>query len=86
MIYQLPSGRILEISTEQYLDLSDQDIQDLVGLSNYFTSDVGNPFYKSFASRGKKEPIVDNHEVEPTLEDIKDIEKLNDRYFHRDDT
>jgi hypothetical protein len=30
MIYQLPNGKIVHISTEQYLDMTDQDIQDLM--------------------------------------------------------
>lgn len=30
MIYQLPNGKIIHISTEQFLDMTDQDIQDLM--------------------------------------------------------
>lgn len=30
MIYQLPNGKIVHLSIEQYLDMTDQDIQDLM--------------------------------------------------------
>ena len=46
MIYQLPNGRIIEMSLEQYLELDDQDFRDLNGLGKEFTSDITNPFYK----------------------------------------
>ena len=45
MIYQLPNGRIIELSIEEYLSLSDDEIRDLNGLSNDYTSDITNPFY-----------------------------------------
>ena len=31
MIYQLPNGRIIEISTEMYFELTDEEIMDLNG-------------------------------------------------------
>lgn len=30
MLYQLPNGKVISISVEQYLDMTDQDIQDLM--------------------------------------------------------
>lgn len=33
MLYQLPNGRVIHISIEEYLNLSDQDIQDLSALN-----------------------------------------------------
>ena len=30
MLYQLPNGKVVNISVEQYLDMTDQDIQDLM--------------------------------------------------------
>ena len=50
MIVQLPNGRIIECSLEQYLSLTDQEVQDLNGLSSAYTKEVGNPFYNSFSS------------------------------------
>ena len=89
MIYQLPNGRIIEMSLEQYLDLDDQDFRELNGLGKEFTSDISNPFYKSVVHTNKKQkedPDIWNiPEREPNLDEIKDIEKMEDDYFHRDD-
>ena len=91
MIYQLPNGRIIEMSLEQYLDLDDQDFRELNGLGKEFTSDITNPFYKSTLNNNKREKpdqkdVWDLNEREPSLDEIKDIEKMEDDYFHRDDT
>ena len=91
MIYQLPNGRIIEMSLEQYLELDDQDFRDLNGLGKEFTSDITNPFYKSTLNNNKREKpdqkdVWDINEREPSLDEIKDIEKMEDDYFHRDDT
>ena len=91
MIYQLPNGRIIELSLEQYLDMSDIEIRELNGLGKEYTSDITNPFYKSTLNSNKREKpdepeVWDFQEREPNLDEIKDIEKLEDKYFHRDDT
>jgi hypothetical protein len=90
MIYQLPNGRIIEMSLECYLDMNDDEIRDLNGLGKEYTSESPNPFYKSAVHTSKKykqEPEVwDLQEREPNLDEIKDIEKMDDQYFHRDDT
>jgi|TARA_A100000172_G_scaffold64689_1_gene44170 hypothetical protein len=87
MIYQLPNGRIIELSIEEYLSLTDEEIRDLNGLSNDYTSDITNPFYKSALKNKQKKDknTPDPHEREPNLDEIKDIEKMGDSYFHRDD-
>jgi hypothetical protein len=36
MIIQLPNGRIIECSVEQYLSLSDDEIKDLNGLGGVY--------------------------------------------------
>ena len=42
MIVQLPNGRIVECSLEQYLSLTDQEVNDLNGLSTSYTKEVGD--------------------------------------------
>ena len=85
MIYQLPSGRIIELSVEQFLELSDQDINDFVGLSHVYSIEVANPFFESFTKKTKvKDPEL-SHEVEPNLTEIDLETKRDDTYFHRDD-
>jgi hypothetical protein len=88
MIIQLPNGRIIECSVEQYLSFSDQEIQDLNGLSVAYTKEVGDPFYNKYSNRNSKvdkdlsDFIVEN---EPALDEIDPYEKLDDPYFHPDD-
>ena len=89
MIYQLPNGRIIEMSLEQYLEMDDMEIRDLNGLGKEYTSDITNPFYKSVVHSNKREKqekeVWNIPEREPNLDEIKDIEKMDDKYFHRDD-
>jgi len=89
MIIQLPSGRIIECSVEQYLSFSDQEIQDLNGLSSAYTKEVGDPFYNKYSHRSNKvDPDLSDYiiENEPALDEIESFEKMDDPYFHSDDT
>jgi len=88
MIVQLPNGRIIECSLEQYLALTDEEYQDLNGLSSVYTKEVGDPFYNRFARSTKKEEIdaIEHiEENEPALDELTSFEKLEDPYFHSDD-
>ena len=86
MIIQLPNGRIVECSLEQYLSFSDEEYKDLNGLSSAYTKEVGNPFYSSF-SKSPPPEIQEEfiEENEPDLDEISAYEKLDDPYFHSDD-
>jgi|TARA_R110000824_G_scaffold130158_3_gene291819 hypothetical protein len=89
MIIQLPNGRIVECSLEQYLSLTDQEVNDLNGLSTSYTKEVGDPFYNKFSGKSFVETdleILESvQEYEPGLDEIEAYEKLEDPYFHSDD-
>jgi len=90
MIIQLPNGRVVECSLEQYLSLSEVEIKELNGLSSAYTKEVGDPFYNKFSSHiedGKVDSEIADAitEHEPDLYDIDSFEKLEDPYFHSDD-
>ena len=90
MILQLPNGRIIECSVEQYLSMSDQEIKDLNGIGSAYTKEVGNPFYGLYANStlARKEAMEDinsEREYEPGLDEVSDVDKMNDDYFHSDD-
>ncbi len=89
MIIQLPNGRIIECSTEMYLDLSDEEIRDLNGLGVQYTRESTNPFYGQFSkdlSSAKKIAVEDmDEEYEPRLDEIDDEEKRLDSDFLPDD-
>jgi hypothetical protein len=96
MIIQLPNGRIIECSVEQYLSLSDDEFKDLNGLSASYTKEVTNPFYNQFSKTPKiplnidddsLEELINDYimEHEPELYEIEDEDKLADTDFHSDD-
>ncbi len=90
MILQLPNGRIIECSVEQYLSMSDEEIRDLNGIGSAYTKEVANPFYGLYANTtvARREALEDmraEQEYEPRLDEIDSLEKLNDDYFHSDD-
>ena len=88
MLYQLPNGRVIEMSTESFLDLDDQAVQELTGLGPGYSIEISNPFNKKFSSSSSKSINNDDedHEVEKDLTKISQIDKLIDKDFHRDDT
>lgn len=88
MIIQLPNGRILEVSVELYLELSDEEIKELNGLSTTYTNDIGNdPFYNSFSKHSAKAAAIEDmdQEYEPDLDEIDPYTKMEDKDFHTDD-
>ena len=57
LIYQLPSGKIIYLSVEQYLSLSDEDID---ALSTYNVGEyVKSPFHGSVIKNTKKKEKED---------------------------
>ncbi len=85
MIYQLADGRIIELSVETFLELTDEEIHELSGLSSVYTKNVASPFYAPY-NHGKKtvkEELPDESEIE--LPDLDPQILLDDNYFHPDD-
>lgn len=87
MIIQLPSGRIIECSVEQYLSLSDEEVKELYGLNSAFTKEVSSPFYNMFseARETAEQDMTRTDDYEPDLDQIESVEKLNDPYWQSDD-
>jgi hypothetical protein len=75
MFYQLPNGKVIEISTEQFIDMSDEELEYLIAYN--YGDVVENPWHGS---------ILNNHRVTEDIEpetptdltDIAAIEKLSD--------
>ena len=90
MILQLPNGRIIELSVEQNLDLTDEDIKDLNGLGLGYTKECVNPFYNLYSSKVQEVALEDiSEEEEEILLSEDDIELLNNRidpyYFENEE-
>lgn len=76
MYYQLQNGRVIEMSTEQYLDMSDEELEYLIA---YNYGDVyENPWHGSILSKHDKSHDDDLSDITSSLTDIPEIDKLSD--------
>ncbi len=60
MLYQLPNGKTIYLTVEQFLDLTEQDIQDLVA-SGHGETPI-NPFFGSVIRKGPIEVSFEDEE------------------------
>ena len=72
MLYQLPSGKTIYLSVEEFLNLTDADVQYLVA-SNYGDTIV-NPFTGSAVHNNAKERVYDFSDYHNDDDPEKDIE------------
>lgn len=49
MLYQLPNGKVIEMSTEQYLEMSDEELEYLIGFN--YGEVLENPWFGSAISK-----------------------------------
>jgi hypothetical protein len=52
MLYSLPNGKVIELSLDQYLDMSDEEFEYLLSI-NYGES-IENPFFGSILEKPDK--------------------------------
>ena len=69
MLYQLPNGRVIEISTEQYFDMSDEELEYLIAYN--YGDLVENPWFGSVIH--KKSSAASDDEVPDVLPDLTNI-------------
>jgi len=67
MIYQLPNGKIINITIEQYLDMTDADIQYLMSI-DFGEHTPRNPFHGSVIKNPQKDKTFYN-ELDYEVED-----------------
>jgi hypothetical protein len=81
MLYQLPDGRTIELSINDYLDFSDEEIR---GLMAYDAGRmVNDPFFASAAKKpGRPEPEEDKT---PDVDKASSAEKLRDQDYTADE-
>lgn len=92
MIYQLPNGRIIELSVEQFLQLDDTDVKDLNGISSSYSLECNNPFYNLYAGSNKEKQLAEELESDEEFEaDLFDVinadpaDRLEDGFSDSDD-
>jgi hypothetical protein len=84
VLYQLPNGKVISMSLEQYLQLDHEEIQFLISLD--CGSIIHNPFSGSSINRSQRyydpdlDEVVDDDEDIESFEDIivDDIDLLED--------
>lgn len=81
MLYQLPTGKTIEISTEQYLEMTDEDFEYLIAY-NYGDS-LENPWFGSVITKNPPPDII-IEEITPELTDMSQDEKLLDLDLDKD--
>lgn len=90
MLYQLPNGKCIEISVEQYLRMSDEELDLYVAYN--IGEEVNDPFALSVLKYGSSaiedddafDELIKETLIEETIEDLTDIqpeEKLYDEDF-----
>lgn len=73
MLYQLPNGKVIEISTEQYIQLSDEELEYLIAYN--YGDLLEDPWFGSILSKPSNDIDVD---LIVDILDVPDDEKLDD--------
>jgi hypothetical protein len=76
MLYQLPNGKVIEISLEDYLEMTDADFQNLMAFN--LGEHVNNPFTNS-AINEEEEP--EDEEKISELPEVNNLDKLLDQDY-----
>lgn len=75
MLYQLPNGKVIEISTEQFVEMTDEELEYLIAYN--YGEVQENPWFGSVLS---KQSVIEDDlisELPIELPDVKDNDKLN---------
>lgn len=75
MLYQLPNGKVIEISTEQYLEMSDEELEYLIAYN--YGEIMEDPWFGSVLNK-KEIASVDPPDAINDLIDIPEEDKLSD--------
>lgn len=77
MLYQLPNGKVIEISTEQYIEMSDEELEYLIAYN--YGDNLEDPWFGSVLSKRDNTVVVseDPPDILPDLTDIPDIDKIS---------
>ena len=71
MLYQLPNGKVVHLSIDEFLDLTDEDIQYLMSID--YGEHIKDPFSGSAVDKNTKEKYYDFDFLRQDDEDVNDI-------------
>jgi hypothetical protein len=72
MLYQLPNGKVIEISTEQYIEMTDEELEYLIAYN--YGEVLENPWFGSVLL---KQPPSESS-IRPDLTESNDDDKASD--------
>lgn len=75
MLYQLPNGKVIEISTEQYLEMSDEELEYLIAYN--YGEVMEDPWFGSVLNKKENTPAEDTKTIDDLI-DIPEEQKLSD--------
>ena len=78
MLYSLPNGKVVHLSIEEYLDLTDEDVQYLMSLD--YGDYIINPFTGSAVDNNTKERCYDFEFLSQDDEIINNINSDDDSF------
>lgn len=67
MLYQLPNGKVIEMSTEQFVEMSDEELEYLIGFN--YGEVLENPWFGSTISKKNISLSADIEEL-PEFSDL----------------
>ena len=76
MLYQLPNGKVVEISLEDFLEMTDADFQNLMAFN--VGEHTNNPWLDSALIEDDES---DDEEIVKELPEVDDLEKLDNQDF-----
>jgi hypothetical protein len=71
MQYQLPNGKVIHLSIEEYLDLTDEDVQYFMSID--YGEHIRDPFTGSAVDRNTRDKYYDFDFLSQDDEDLNDI-------------
>lgn len=76
MFYQLPNGKVIEISTEQFIEMSDEELEYLIAYN--YGEHMENPWYGSVLNKQSDVDLDETIEITPDLTNVPEIDKFTD--------
>ena len=76
MYYQLPNGKVIEISTEQFVEMTDEELEYLIAYN--YGDIVENPWHGSILSKHDRIHDQGLDDIIPDLTNTSEIDKLSD--------
>ena len=80
MLYQLPNGKVIEISLEDYLEMTDIDFQNIMAFN--LGEHINNPWVNS-AIDEDEDP--EEEDIVKELPEVTDEDKLEDQDYYEEE-